>query len=88
MIISILTQSLLFIPLVMGILLSYRLLKVTDLTVDGSFVLGAAVYARVFVETQSLPISLCAALLAGGGAGALVAFIQHGDRIRPLLRVF
>lgn len=85
MITSIIVQSLLFIPLVMGILLSYRLLKITDLTVDGSFVLGAAVYARIFVETQSMLISLCGAIVAGGCAGAVVAFIQFGDRIRPLI---
>ena len=42
-----LTQSLTLIPLALGINLSYTLLRVTDMTIDGSFVLGAGVFAQL-----------------------------------------
>ena len=39
-----LQQTFIFIPLTLGIYLSYQLLKITDLTPDGTFVLGAAIF--------------------------------------------
>ena len=47
-----LSQSILFFPLALGIYISYVILRATDLTVDGSFVLGAAYFcpsATLFV---------------------------------------
>ncbi len=40
-----LEQSLIMLPLILGMYISYRILKITDLTVDGTYVLGAAVFA-------------------------------------------
>ena len=40
-------QTLMFLPLAFGVYLSYQILAVTDLTVEGSFVLGAAIFARL-----------------------------------------
>ena len=47
LLIATLTQSLTLIPLALGISLSYTLLRATDMTIDGSFVLGAAVFCTV-----------------------------------------
>ena len=51
------TQSLTFLPLAVGITISYRLLRATDMTLDGSFVVGAAVFARL-VTLGFSPVSL------------------------------
>ncbi|KJW02602.1 ABC transporter permease domain protein [Rickettsia endosymbiont of Ixodes pacificus] len=45
-VITALEQSLIMLPLILGMYISYRVLKITDLTVDGTYVLGAAVFAR------------------------------------------
>ncbi len=41
-----LEQSLIMLPLILGMYISYRILKITDLTVDGTYVLGTVVFAR------------------------------------------
>ena len=41
-----LEQSLIILPLILGMYISYRILKITDLTVDGTYVLGAVVFAH------------------------------------------
>lgn len=78
-------QSCLFFPLAMGVYLTYAILKTTDLTVDGSFVLGAGVFARmVTLEIHPL-LSIALSLLAGALAGIAVSLIQMKGRIRPLI---
>jgi putative ABC transport system permease protein len=80
-----LTQSLTFLPLAFGISVSYYLLRATDMTIDGSFVLGAAVFARL--ATLGVPpiLAFLAALSMGACAGAITATIQRGGRVDPLL---
>ena len=43
-------QTFTLVPLVLAVYISYEVMKITDLTVEGSFVLGAAVYARLIIE--------------------------------------
>lgn len=83
--ISTLTQLLTFIPLAFGISVSYYLLRATDMTIDGSFVIGAAVFARLVSLGFSPFLALIAALAMGVCAGALAATIQRGGRVDPLL---
>jgi putative ABC transport system permease protein len=79
------TQSLTFLPLAVGITISYRLLRATDMTLDGSFVVGAAVFARLITLGFS-PVSACiCALFSGALAGVMVSLIQKGGRVDPLL---
>lgn len=78
-------QSLLMLPLVLGIYLSYRILNTTDLTVDGSFVLGAGTYARALSEGLGHSLSLTLALLFGFAAGSIVALIQRHNRVNALV---
>jgi putative ABC transport system permease protein len=82
---SILTQALTFIPLAVGISVSYHILRATDMTIDGSFVTGAAVFARLVSTGFSPGLAAIAALLCGALAGAMAAMIQRGGRIDPLL---
>lgn len=82
---AVITQSLTFIPLAIGISISYRVLRATDMTLDGSFVLGAAIFARLVTLGLSPFIAGLSALLAGALAGIMVSLIQRGGRIDPLL---
>jgi putative ABC transport system permease protein len=83
--IAIFTQSLTFIPLAFGISVSYQLLRATDMTIDGSFVIGAGVFARLVTLGFPPIIALVSALCAGMLAGAMTAAIQRGGKVDPLL---
>src|SRR3990167_10834233 len=82
---SILTQALTFIPLAFGISISYHLLRATDMTIDGSFVLGAAVFAHLVTLGFPPYLAFIFAIMSGGLAGVMVATIQRHGRIDPLL---
>ena len=70
--------------MVLGLFLSYRVLNIPDLTVDGSFTLGAAV--AVVMTLSGHPIlGLFAAILAGAAAGFLTAFLQTKMKVQPIL---
>ncbi len=79
------TQSLTFLPLALGISISYTILRATDMTVDGSFVLGAGVFARLITLGVSPELATLCALLSGALAGVMVSLIQRGGKIDPLL---
>lgn len=85
LIISVFTQALTFLPLALGISISYSMLRATDMTLDGSFVLGAAVFARLVTLGFSPIFAGLCALCAGSLAGVLVSMIQRGGRVDPLL---
>lgn len=82
---SVFTQSLTFLPLALGISISYTILRATDMTVDGSFVLGAGIFAHLVTLGISPPLAALCALLAGALAGIMVSLIQRGGKIDPLL---
>lgn len=79
------TQSLTFLPLALGISISYTILRATDMTLDGSFVLGAGVFARLITLGFCPEIAGLFAIAAGALAGVLVSLIQRGGRVDPLL---
>ena len=80
-----LSQSLLFLPLALGIYISYVILRATDLTVDGSFVLGAAIFARLLTANVPIGWAFLAAGIGGMLAGIGVSLIQFRGRINSLL---
>ncbi len=82
---AVLTQTLTFLPLALGISISYTLMRATDMTLEGSFVLGAAIFARLATLGFSPYIAAFCALAAGSLAGVMVSFIQRGGRVDPLL---
>ena len=67
-----------------GIYISFRILKIPDLTTDGSFVLGTAVSA-MFALNNMPHIGIMAALLAGAIAGIATAVQQTKLGIQPVL---
>lgn len=83
-IISALSQGLLWAILAIGVYLSYRFLNISDLTSEGSFTLGAAVCASSIVNGLSPIVSTLLALLAGSLAG-LVTGVLHTKFKMPSL---
>jgi len=73
-----------FALLAMGIFVAYRILNVPDLTVEGSYVIGAAVAAVFIVRGQPL-LGLPFAAMAGACAGIVTAFLQTRLKIQPIL---
>lgn len=80
-----LEYSLILFPLILGTYLSYRVLHLTDMTVEGSFILGAALFARLLSEGISPSLCLFIAVLGGSFTGLSVAFIQKENKIPPLV---
>ncbi len=70
--------------MVLGLFISYRILNIPDLTVDGSFTLGAAV-AVVATLAGHPVLGLLLAALAGAAAGFVTALLQTRMKIQPIL---
>lgn len=68
----------------LGLFMSYRVLNVADLTVDGSFVTGAGVSAVITAAGYPL-LGLLAALPAGAAAGLITSLLQTKLKIQPIL---
>jgi putative ABC transport system permease protein len=69
----------------LGVLISFRVLKFPDLTVDGSFPLGGAV-AAVLIEAGVNPfLATAAAMAAGALAGFMTGWLNVGLKIMDLL---
>ncbi|MDT8322637.1 MAG: ABC transporter permease [Bacteroidota bacterium] len=58
-------------PLAMGVFLSYRILRFPDITVDGSFALGAVITARMIICGVD-PVTATALGMLGGAVAGLV----------------
>ncbi len=78
-------QSLIFLPITVGIYLTYQIVRITDLTVGGSFSLGAAIFARLITAGFSEIVSIFLALLGGLGAGFGVFLLQRFAKINALI---
>ncbi len=77
--------GLLYALVAFGVYLSFRVLSFPDLTVDGSFPLGAAVAATLIVSGASPYLGTLVAMAAGGLAGLATAFLNVRFRILHLL---
>lgn len=69
----------------LGVYLSFRVLRFPDLTVDGSFPLGAAVVATLIVRGVDPFLATGVAVVAGGLAGLCTAWLSVGLKIMNLL---
>lgn len=68
----------------LGVFLSFRTLNIPDMTVDGSFVTGAAVSVILSVNGHPF-LGLLLAFVLGGGTGCITAFLHTKLKIQPLL---
>jgi len=69
----------------LGVYLSFRILDFPDLTVDGSFVTGAAVAATLIVSGANPLVATIVALFAGFIAGCITGIIHTVGKINALL---
>jgi len=69
----------------LGVFLSFRVLDFPDLTVDGSFPLGAAVAATLIVSDVHPLLATFCACLAGSAAGLVTAWLNVQLKILHLL---
>nr|WP_278871492.1 ABC transporter permease [Anaerotignum lactatifermentans] len=83
--ISTLTQGFIYALLSYGVYITYKILDFPDLTVDGSFPLGAAVTAVMLVKGVNPFVTLLAALFIGAVAGFVTGFIHVKLGVRDLL---
>lgn len=80
------SQGILWGVMVLGVYITYKLLDIADLTVDGSFALGGCVCAVLVVGKGVDPvIAIIAATLAGLVAGAVTGFLHTVFEIPAIL---
>lgn len=70
------TIGLILAPLALGVFISYRVYNTLDLTVDGSFGLGAAVVAALLLR-EAPPVTATVVATIGGGVAGLVTGLLH-----------
>ncbi len=85
LIISTATQGFIYALLSYGIYITYKILDFPDLTVDGSFPLGAAITAVLLVKGANPFAAMLAAILAGAVAGLVTGVIHVKFGVRDLL---
>ena len=85
LIISTLTQGFIYALLACGIYITYKILDFPDLSVDGSFPLGAAVTAVLLTNGWDPWLCLLASMLVGAVAGLCTGIIHVRFKVRDLL---
>ncbi len=83
--ISTLTQGLIYALLSYGVYITYKILDFPDLTVDGSFPLGAAVTALLLTRGMNPYLTLLVAAGCGALAGLCTGMIHVHLKVRDLL---
>jgi len=85
LVISAFTMGLILSLLSIGMLISFRMIRFTDITVDGSITLGASL-AAVLISTGWNPwLATLAAIAAGAVAGGITGILHTRFRIQELL---
>ncbi len=84
-VLSAFTIGLILAALTMGMLISFRMLRFTDITVDGSFTLGAAVAAVMIVNGWSPWLATLIATATGLVAGSITGLLYTRFKIQMIL---
>ncbi len=85
LLISVFEQGFIYAVMALGIYITYKILDFPDLTVDGSFPMGAAIAAVMITNGVPALVTLPVAFLGGGAAGLLTGLIHVKLRVRDLL---
>lgn len=83
--VTIVEQGLIYGILALGLYITYKILDFPDLTVDGSFPLGAAITAALVTRGVNPFFTLPIAFLAGALAGICTGLIHVKGKVRDLL---
>ena len=73
---SALAQGLIWGIMAIGVYITYKILEMSDLTVDGSFATGGAVFVVLMIAGWNVWLAMLAAVIAGMLAG-LITGIFH-----------
>lgn len=84
-ILNALEQGLLFALVAMGVYITYKILDFPDLSVDGTFPLGASISAAMLVQGINPWITILAATLGGACAGTVTGFLHVKLKISNLM---
>jgi len=79
------SQGLIWAIMAIGVYLTYRILDVADLTVDGSFATGGAVAVVLILNGCNLWLAMLVAFVAGLLAGAITGLLHTFMGIPPIL---
>ncbi len=85
MIEGILLEGLIYGIMVLGVFITFRILDFPDLTVDGSFPLGAAIMAQLILHGTNLVLALLISFVGGFLAGCVTALIHNKLKVPNLL---
>ena len=85
LVLSVLEQGMIYAIMALGIYITYTILDFPDLTVDGSFPLGAAISAVLITKGVNPILTLLISFLAGVAAGTLTGLIHVKLKVRDLL---
>lgn len=85
MILSIISQGLVWAVLGLGIFMTFRVLGFPDMTTEGSFPLGGAVAVTLITKGVNPFLATAAAVLAGCAAGAVTGLLYTKGKIPTLL---
>jgi len=79
------SQGLIWGIMAIGVYITYRILDVADLTVDGSFATGGAVAVMLILNGCNLWVAMLAAFVSGLIAGAITGLLHTFMGIPPIL---
>ncbi len=79
-----LEQGLIYAIMAVGIFISFRVLNIPDLTVDGTFTLGTSVSA-IFAFNGYPLLGILISIFAGALAGCVTGFLQTKMKFQPIL---
>ena len=85
MIEGVLIEGLIYGMMVLGVFITFRVLDFPDLTVDGSFPMGAAIMATCITSGMDLWLGILLAFAGGIAAGVVTAFIHNKLKVPNLL---
>lgn len=80
-----LEEGLMYAILAMGMYMTYSILDFPDLSVDGTFPLGAIVSALLIIRGVNPWLTLLIAFLSGAAGGVITGLLHVKLKIRPLL---
>ena len=79
------TEGLIWGIMAIGVFITFRLLEVSDLTVDGSFCTGGAVCAALLIAGYPVWIAMLVAFIAGMLTGLVTGFLHTKCKIPAIL---
>lgn len=82
---SVLEQGMIYAIMALGVYITYKILDFPDLTVDGSFPMGAAITAVMISRDMNPLLTLPICFLAGAFVGMLTGLIHVKLKVRDLL---